>query len=94
MCCALCPLHLSLFSWFSVGGHVLVALDKPAWAAGAGRLDVPRERKEDMKAPCKHREKNSRHLKMSFILNSCYASCLYNLIEGQQMCLCLRADTW
>lgn len=47
-----------------------------------------------MKAPCQHREKNSRRLKLSFGLNSCYTSCLYNLIEGQQMCLWQRAGTW
>lgn len=80
-------LHLSLFSWFSVGSHVLVPLDLDQ--QGAGRLGVPKERKEDMKAPCKHREKNSRHLEMSFSLNSCCTSCLCNLIEDQQMCLWL-----
>lgn len=41
MCYALCCLHLSPFSWFSVGSHALVPLDLDLLGQqGAGRLGV------------------------------------------------------
>lgn len=39
-----------------------------------------------MKAPCKHREENPRHLKVPFSLTSCYTSCHYTR-SGADKCI-------